>query len=120
MTYAIGTTHFPDLGLVRNVKFTCDVTVVYINDSIHGVCFPAVIHVSILFILKHFSITPVNSDVTSSYCFRSNQRTPTPVFKQSVYKRTQSSRHIGTVQKLCHKNILNSAFHLNQNGLKML
>ena len=40
MTHANGTTNFPNLGLVKNVKFTGDITVVYTNDSIHRVCFP--------------------------------------------------------------------------------
>ena len=40
MTQANGTTNFPNLGLVQNFKFTCDVTVMYTNGSIHGVCFP--------------------------------------------------------------------------------
>ena len=32
-----GTTNFPNLGLVRTVKFTCDVTYVYLSDSLHRV-----------------------------------------------------------------------------------
>ena len=42
-TYTNGTTNFPNLGLVRTVKISCDVTVVYTNDNLHGVCFPTVI-----------------------------------------------------------------------------
>ena len=42
MTRASVTTNFPNLGLVRNVTFTCDVTVVYVKGSIHGVCFSTV------------------------------------------------------------------------------
>ena len=30
------------IGLVRNVKFTCDVSNVYTNDSLQGVCFHTV------------------------------------------------------------------------------
>ena len=33
-------THEKNLGLVQNVKITCDVTVGYTNDSLHGVSFP--------------------------------------------------------------------------------
>ena len=36
------TINFPNLGLVRNVTFTCDVTVVYVKGGIHGVCFSTV------------------------------------------------------------------------------
>ena len=32
--------YYPNFGSVRTVSFTCDV---YTNDSLHGVCFPAVV-----------------------------------------------------------------------------
>ena len=41
ITYINGIRYFPNFGSVRTVKFTCDV---YTNDSLHGVCFPTVIH----------------------------------------------------------------------------
>ena len=37
ITYANGTTNFPNLGLVRTVKI-----VMCANDSLHGACFPTV------------------------------------------------------------------------------
>ena len=33
---ATGTTYFPNVGQVRTVKFKCDVTVLYTNDSLHN------------------------------------------------------------------------------------
>ena len=65
MIHANGITNFSNLGLVRNVEFTCDDTVVYKYDSVHGIHFPTVrqVHHRNVHFAKRHCLQPLGSVV---------------------------------------------------------